>query len=232
MLLLTSMKIVFSLFFSILFSTYLLGQDVISKDTIENDTVKFQGDPYLMPSIPLREVVVFAEMKFQSTQEIYRYLLLKRRTVKVYPYAKMAADKLTVLNDSLSKIKSNRKRRHYTKKMQKFMEGEFSDELKKLTRSEGQILVKLIHRQTGVSSYDLVKELRSGWRAFWYSTTARMFKISLKEEFHPERIQEDYMIEDILQRAFAEDKLEYQAAALNYDFAKLYNKWKSPKNTP
>jgi len=226
------MKIVFSLFFSILFFSYSLGQDSIPKDTLENDYIKFQGDSYLIPSIPLREVVVFAEMKFQSTQEIYRYLLLKRRTVKVYPYAKMAADKLSVLNDSLSKIKSNRKRKRYTKEMQKFMEGEFSDELKKLTRSEGQILVKLIHRQTGVSSYDLVKELRSGWRAFWYSTTARMFKISLKEEFHPEKIQEDYMIEDILQRAFAEDKLEYQAAALNYDFAELYNKWKSIKNTP
>ena len=116
--------------------------------------------------------------------------------------------------------------------MQKYIEGTFSDELKKLTRSEGQILVKLIFRQTGSSSYDLVKDLRSGWRAFWYSTTARMFKISLKEEFHPDLVQEDYLIEDILQRAFVENKLEYQASALNYDFAKLYNKWKTEKKSP
>lgn len=208
------------------------AQEENTSDSIQKEYVKLSGEAHFSTSIPLKEVVVFAEMKFQSTQEIYRYLLLKRRTLKVYPYAKLAADKLSVLNDSLAQIKSNRKKRRYTKQMQQYIEGAFSDELKKLTRSEGQILIKLIHRQTGVSAYDLVKELRNGWRAFWYSTTARMFKITMKEEFHPDLIQEDYLIEDILQRAFSEDRLEYQAAALNYDFAKLYNKWllqKKPK---
>lgn len=208
------------------------AQDTISQNQTQKEFVKLQGDAYFSSSIPLNEVVVFADMKFQSTQEIYRYLLLKRRTIKVYPYAKLAAEKLTSLQDSISQLSSNRKKKKYTKQMQKYIEGTFSDELKKLTRSEGQILVKLIFRQTGSSSYDLVKDLRSGWRAFWYSTTARMFKISLKEEFHPDLIQEDYLIEDILQRAFMENKLEYQASALNYDFAKLYNKWKTEKKSP
>lgn len=208
------------------------AQEGNTADSIQKEYVKLSGETHFSTSIPLKEVVVFADMKFQSKKEIYRYLLLKRRTLKVYPYAKLAADKLSVLNDSLAQIKSNRKKRRYTKEMQQYIEGAFSDELKKLTRSEGQILIKLIHRQTGVSAYDLVKELRNGWRAFWYSTTARMFKITMKEEFHPDLIQEDYLIEDILQRAFSEDRLEYQAAALNYDFAKLYNKWllqKKPK---
>lgn len=208
------------------------AQDTISQNQTQKEFVKLQGDAYFSSSIPLKEVVVFADMKFQSTQEIYRYLLLKRRTIKVYPYAKLAAEKLTSLQDSISQLSSNRKKKKYTKQMQKYIEGTFSDELKKLTRSEGQILVKLIFRQTGSSSYDLVKDLRSGWRAFWYSTTARMFKISLKEEFHPDLVQEDYLIEDILQRAFMENKLEYQASALNYDFAKLYNKWKTEKKSP
>ena len=219
-----SMKHFMYLLFVVSFSQ-LYGQDSIPMDSLQKDYVKVLGEDYFTTSIPLKEVVVFAEMKFQSTQEIYRYLLLKRRTVKVYPYAKLAADKLSALNDSLVFIKSKRKRKKFTKEMQQYIEGEFSDELKKLTRSEGQILVKLIHRQTGSSSYDLVKELRSGWRAFWYSATARMFKISLKEEFHPDLVQEDYLMEDILQRAFAESALENQPPALNYDFSKLYNKW-------
>src|SRR6056300_1945407 len=208
------------------------AQDTISQNQTQKEFVKLQGDAYFSSSIPLNEVVVFADMKFQSTQEIYRYLLLKRRTIKVYPYAKLAAEKLSELNDSIADIKKKRHQKRYLKEMHHYIEGEFSDELKKLTRKEGQILIKLVYRQTGKSTYDLVKELRSGWRAFWYSTTARMFKISLKEEFHPDLVQEDYLIEDILQRAFVENKLEYQASALNYDFAKLYNKWKIEKKSP
>ncbi len=205
------------------------AQDQVEKDTIEVDYVRMEGDRYFRTSIPLSEVYVFGPMHFKNSKEVLRYLILKRRTIKVYPYAKLAADKLTELNDSLAQMKRPRKRRKYTKEMQQYIEGEFSDELKKLTRSEGQILIKLVYRQTGESTYGLVKELRSGWRAFWYSTTARMFNLSMKEEFHPDRVEEDYLIEDILQRAFADRILEYQAAALNYDYALLNNKWNSPK---
>ena len=225
------MKWIGLLFLTLLSGWFSTAQDTVAQDTIEKQLVKLEGQAYFSSSIPLEEVVVFAALKFQSTQEIYRYLLLKRRTIKVYPYAKLAAEKLSNLQDSITMLPSKRKKKRYTKKMQKYIEGEFSDELKKLTRSEGQILVKLIHRQTGTSSYDLVKDLRSGWRAFWYSATARMFNISLKEEFHPDVVQEDYLIEDILQRAFAENKLEYQASALNYDYAKLYNQWKPTKKS-
>jgi len=84
----------------------------------------------------------------------------------------------------------------------------------------------LIYRQTGITAFDLVKELRSGWRAFWYNTTAKMFSISIKEEFHPDQVHEDYLIEDILQRAFAEFSLERQPSVLEYDYATLTNIWK------
>jgi len=58
-----------------------------------------------------------------------------------------------------------------------------------------------------------------------------MFDLNMKEEFHPDQINEDYLIEDILQRAFMDDVLEYQKSALNYDFAKLHNKWNDSKNS-
>jgi len=189
--------------------------------------VRFEGDSILLSSIPLDEVYIFGKLEFADKQEKLRYYILRRKTIKVYPYAKLASERLVELNDSLTKIKKKRHQKRYTKKVQKYIEGEFSEKLKKLTRTEGQILVKLIHRQTGSTAFDLIKELRSGWRAFWYNTTAKAFKISLKKEFNPELVQEDYLIEDILQRAFAYDKLDRQKSVLDYDYASLSNKWKN-----
>ncbi len=194
-------------------------------DSLAESMIIIEGDSIFQSSIALKEVFVFGNLKFSDYNSKLRYYILRRKTIKVYPYAKMAAERLVELNDSISKIKKPRHQRRYTKKVQKFIEEEFSEELKKLTRTEGQILVKLIHRQTGTTAFDLVKELRSGWRAFWYNTTAKMFKISLKEEFHPERVHEDYLIEDILQRAFAADRLQRQESVLDFDYATLTDKW-------
>jgi hypothetical protein len=194
-------------------------------DSITEKLIIMEGDSILQSAIPLDEVYIFGKLKFSSYEDKLRYYILRRKTLKVYPYAKLASERLTELNDRLEKIESKSKRNRYTKIVQKYIEGEFSDELKKLTRTEGQILVKLIYRQTGETAYSLVQELRSGWRAFWYNSTAKMFDISIKEEFHPESVLEDYQIEDILQRAFAENRLEPQKSALDYDYASLTNKW-------
>ena len=172
-------------------------------DSLAQQYIIMEGDSVLQSSIALNEVYVFGRLKFSSYK-----------------------DKLVELNDSLEHIKKNSHKRRFTRKVQKFIEDELSEELKKLTRTEGQILVKLIYRQTGITAFDLVKELRSGWRAFWYNTTAKMFSISIKEEFHPDLVHEDYLIEDILQRAFADFSLERQPSVLEYDYATLTNIWK------
>ncbi|MCA0959350.1 DUF4294 domain-containing protein [Allomuricauda sp. XS_ASV26] len=203
--------------------------DSTVNDAFDDYYVRFEGDSILMSSIALDEVYIFGKLEFADQKDKLRYYILRRKTLKVYPYAKLAAERLVELNDSLQHIKKRKHQRRYTRKVQKYIEGEFSEELKKLTRTEGQILVKLIHRQTGTTAFDLVKELRNGWRAFWYNTTASLFKISLKEEFRPEIVHEDYLIEDILQRAFAASRLERQKSVLDYDYAQLTNKW---KNTP
>jgi len=194
-------------------------------DSIQEKLVIIEGDSLFRSSIALEEVFIFGKLEFSSYQEKLRYYILRRKTMKVYPYAKMASERLVALNDSLADIKSKRKRKKYTRHVQKFIEEEFSEELKKLTRTEGQILVKLIYRQTGKTSFDLVKELRNGWRAFWYNTTAKMFKISIKEVYSPELVHEDYLIEDILQRAFTNNQLKRQKSVLDYDYASLTNKW-------
>ena len=224
----TRFFVVFLAFCAIGFSQEIENDSVLNpNDSIADFYVRFEGDSILYSSIELDEVYIFGKLEFADRNERLRYFILRRKTLKVYPYAKLAAERLVELNDSLQHIKKRRHQKKYTRKVQKFIEEEFSEELKKLTRTEGQILVKLIYRQTGTTAFDLVKELRSGWRAFWYNTTASMFKISLKEEFHPESVHEDYLIEDILQRAFASNKLERQKSVLDYDYAQLSNKWKN-----
>jgi hypothetical protein len=94
--------------------------------------------------------------------------------------------------------------------IEKYIEGEFSEELKKLTRSEGQILVKLIHRETDITTHSLIKTYRNGWRAMVYQLTAKLFDIDLKAEFDPQHVKEDLWIEDILVRSGVERKIDHQ----------------------
>lgn len=202
----------------------------VEQDSTEVTYIIVEGDSIPKTAIDLDEVMLLHKLEFNSKKDRIRYLILRRKTIKVYPYAKLAAERLDSLTKHLSKLTKKRQRKRYTKKVQKYIEGEFSDELKKLTRTEGQILVKLIHRQTGRTAFDLVKELRNGWRAFWYNTTANVFDIKLKKEYDPWSDKEDYLIEDILQRNFQSGRLERQKSKLDIDFYELTDKW--VYNTP
>ena len=197
----------------------------IEQDSIPKEYLIIEGDSVPRTSIDLDEVMLLHKLKFDDKKSRIRYLILRRKTIKVYPYAKLAAERLDSMNTRLATLTRNRDKKRYTKRIQKYIEGEFSEELKKMTRTEGQILVKLIHRQTGKTAFSLIKELRSGWRAFWYNTTASMFDISLKREFDPLNEKEDYLIEDILQRNFQSGRLERQKSAIEFDFYDLTNKW-------
>ncbi len=212
------------------FCPILLIAQVDEKEQDSTSTVEYliiEGDSIPRTSINLDEVKLLPRLKFENKEERIRYLILRRKTLKVYPYAKLAAERLDSMNKRLAQLKRKRDRKKYTKRVQKYIEGEFSDELKKMTRTEGQILVKLIHRQTGTTAFELVKELRNGWRAFWYNTTASMFDISLKREYDPVNVKEDYIIEDILLRNFQRGRLELQKPAIEFDFYDLIDKWKN-----
>lgn len=165
--------------------------------------------------------------KFKSTDDIRYYLWFRRKVFNAYPYAKLASERLDTLNNRLIRIKSKSKRRKYVRLIQNYIENEFTDQLKKLTTTEGRILIKLIHRQTGRTAFENISELRSGWRAFWYNTTANLFKLSLKDEYDPKNNNEDFLIEDVLQRAFADGKLEKQESRIKFDFVKIVEERKS-----
>jgi uncharacterized protein (DUF2164 family) len=156
--------------------------------------------------IGLDEVVVYQPLKLNSFEEKKKYMLLRRRVLKVYPYAQLASERFTVLKERLDHMDKRRQKKRYAKRIEKYLEGEFSEELKKLTRKEGQILVKLIYRETGITTHTLVKTYRNGLRATIYQLSARMFDIDLKTEFNPSKVQEDMWIEDILVRTGLSDR--------------------------
>jgi len=183
---------------------------------IENDSL----------TIPLDEIIVLNKRKFNTTKEKKYYYWYTKKVRKAYPYAKLASEKITTLNSELDLIKSKRKRKKHVKKMQKYMEGEFTDELKKMTRTEGRILIKLLNRQTGETLYEIIKEYRSGFKAFWYNSSAQLFKLNLKNEYQPEDLALDYLVEDILQRSFINGTLDRQAPYEPIDYFALQSKWK------
>ena len=181
-------------------------------------------------TVNLNEFSLLPKHKFNSRNDIRYYLWFRRKVFKAYPFAQIASQKLDSLNARLEEMPSKRKKKKYVKLVQKYVEGEFSDRIKKMTTTEGRILIKLIHRQTGKTVFNNIKFLRSGWKAFWYNTTANVFKLSLKTEYHPELENEDFLIEDVLQRAFQTDKLKAQESKLNFDFAKIIVQRKAKVN--
>ena len=170
--------------------------------------IMIKGDSIPSESINLKEITVFPSIEFKNIEDKIKYYIIKRKTLKVYPYAILASKRLTELNKRLPLIKNRARKKKYTKIVERYIEKEFSDELKKLTRTEGQILIKLVHRETGETVYRLIKKLRNGFRAFSYSSLAKLFNISLKEAYDPINIVEDVMIEDVIKRAYADKSIK------------------------
>ena len=185
----------------------------------QTDTIAKRGN-LSVPSIEatLKDSIGTGEMMFDLEEVLF---------FGNQPYAKMAADKLYSIERTLDSLPSHRQKKKYTKQIQEETEARFTDELKKLSRSQGRILIKLIYRQTGYSAYDLVKHLRSGWRAFWYNNTAWFYDLSLKSIYAPESEEEDFWIEDILLRAFSQGELEMQPPAIAINYEAIEKKWRT-----
>ncbi|AZQ44331.1 DUF4294 domain-containing protein [Nonlabens ponticola] len=214
-------------------SAFAKAQSTPADSTKTPDLEYYYVDGDSVSSIELEEVLLIPELKFTSRYERVRYAILQRKTKKVWPYAKLAAERLTELDRRLATIENKRDQRRYAKMVENYIEDEFTAELKKLTTTEGQILIKLIHRQTGDNAFELIKRLRSGWSAFWFHNTAKVFDISLKEEFKPTTIVEDFYIEDILQQQFKRETLESQSPAIPIDYYTGRSLWKEyERNLP
>ena len=196
---------------------------VIEKDTIKMGYILTENDSILNDTIALPEIIIHREKLDPVAKK--EFLMLQKRVYVVYPYAKLASERLTFLSKGLSKLSSNREKKKYFKIVENYLNNEFEAKLKKLSRKQGQILVKLIHRQTGITTFELVKNLKSGIKAFVANTTANLFDISLKTHYLPYEANEDYLIETILVRAFESGRLQYQKPAKLINYEELNESW-------
>jgi len=172
------------------------SQDSIrtTKDIYVARAIIVDGDTLWVAEID--EVYIFPTRKFLSNKERRRYTRLIRNVQKAYPWAKLAGEKLEEVNAHMLTLETEQERNQYIKEVEKELLDDYTDDLKKLTITQGKILIKLVYRETGDTSYNLVEELRGKFSAFFWQALARLFGSNLKMEYDP--FGEDRLIEEIV----------------------------------
>lgn len=113
-----------------------------------------------LPHILLKEVVVIPPWKYANQREYVRYTRLVHNVKITLPYARMASSKLMEINQEMGKIKGDKARKKFLKEAEKKLFSEFEAPLRKLTFSQGKLLIRLIDRETGNTSYDLIRQYK------------------------------------------------------------------------
>lgn len=184
----------------IILSFFLLPLHLKAQDTlaVQGDNVLYglvvDGDTILVSTI--EEVYILPMRKFSSKREMRKYRKLIRNVKKVYPYAKAAKKKYDEVSANLDQLKTEKQKKDYMKQVEKEIKNEFEGDLKNLTISQGRILIKLIDREIGETSYDLLSQLKGKFSAFFWQTLARIFGHNLKSTFDAEG--EDRLLNEIV----------------------------------
>lgn len=144
----------------------------------------------------LSEVVIFPEKEFKNKREQIRYNKLMRNVKKVYPLARTAGDLLDFYAPILDTLPTKKARDEYFDIIEDSLWVQYGATLKKYTMSQGAILIKLIDRECQRSSYQVIKDFRGSFSAFFYQTFARLWGYNLKEEYNSEGDDKD--IEEIV----------------------------------
>lgn len=185
---------------------WLLILPVIESRASAQDSIPRTGDIYVARAViidgdtmwvaDLDEVYIFPAKKFKNRRERRRYTRLIYNIKKAYPWAKLAGEKLAEVEKHIVTLETEKEQREYIKEVEKELLGDYKEDLKKLTVTQGRILIKLVDRETGDTSYELVRELRGNLSAAFWQALARLFGSNLKSEFDAEG--EDRLIEEII----------------------------------
>lgn len=165
----------------------------------KNDTIVValtEVDNELIPWLPLPEVIVRSTRIFKTPEEKAKYSRLRYNVLKVMPYAKFARNRYTKLQTDLLAANNRREKKKLEKAFEKEIKDMFNTQIKNLTITQGGILIKLIDRETGQSSFEIVKDMRGGFNAFFYQSLARVVGHNLKEKYD---LEQDRDIEKIIQ---------------------------------
>jgi hypothetical protein len=149
-----------------------------------------------LPQVMIPEITVLAQPKDKSPRAMRQYTLLEYRVKKVYPIAKLAGIKIAEYNRVFLSFKTERERKDYVKNVEKELFATYEKEIRSMSIGQGRILIKLIDRETGKSSFNIIKEFKGGFSAFFWQGIAHLFGNNLKSEY--DAANEDQMIEYII----------------------------------
>jgi hypothetical protein len=190
--------IVGSLLFSVLFPILQIEAQSVEKEGSDSlrycSTVFMEGDT--LPEVKMDPVTIGEDRRRGREIPEDEYEELKEKVVKVYPYAKVAALLMKHYDRKLADMELEARKKLFMKKVEEDLKAEFKDEITDLTVSEGRVLMKLIDRETGDTSYEIIEELRGNVPAFFWQGVARVFGHDLKAEYDP--IEDDRLVEDIV----------------------------------
>jgi hypothetical protein len=164
----------------------------------KNDTIRVAGtndNGEMIPWIPLREVVIYGYRIFKTPADQAAFNRLKYNVMKVMPYALFAKRRYEQLEREVASTEDKKERKKFVKQCDKEIKDMFNREIKELTITQGQILTKLVDRELGRTTYDIVKETKGGVTAFLYQSVARVVGHNLKSTYDP---QQDRDIESII----------------------------------
>ncbi|MBP5190761.1 MAG: DUF4294 domain-containing protein [Bacteroidales bacterium] len=150
-----------------------------------------------IPLVHLKTVVIVRKWALLTDKEIRKNQKLIRNVKKVLPYAKEARKRLQELEKEMASM-SAKKQKEYVKQVEQEVLDDFYEDLEKLTFSQGKVLLKLVDRETGNTSYTLVADLRGKFRASFYNTFARMFGFNMKERYDPKHNKDDELLERVV----------------------------------
>ncbi len=184
----TLLSILFFLFFCLSASSQ-------GSDTTEFVIGIIEGNDTIIQK-QVKEIIVFPDRNYKGKRYVRRFWRYVHKVKKVYPYAIKINELLEQHEPEYLALETQREKRRLIRSVEKELMAEYKNELKRLTISEGRILIKLIDRETSRTSYTLIKDFRGGFAAFFWQSIARLFGNDLKAEYDP--VGEDRMVEEVV----------------------------------
>ncbi len=156
----------------------------------------YKGDTILW--IELRPVYIYKPLKFKNNRQQKSYSRLVRNVKKTLPIAKEIKGIIIQTSLKLDSIPTEKERKKYIKQMEKYLKETYTPRMKKLTFSQGKLLIKLVDRECNQTSYQLVKSFMGSFKAGFYQTFAALFGASLKKEYDPDNVEDDAITERVI----------------------------------
>lgn len=194
----------------LLLSVSVKSQDEKPKTYIDIAAI-YEGDTIAV--FQLKPVYIFGQIKFKNNKERQEYSKLVRDVKIAYPYAKTIAYSIIETYEYMETLPTEKAKQKYLEDVQKYMMAEYKPKMKKMTKNQGKILVKLIDRECNTPSYNIVKALVGSFKAGVYNAFAGLFGNSLKTKYDPN--DKDASIEAIV--------IQIEQGTIDYNYARNYH---------